>query len=91
MSAHAEHLDAVGVGELDRMVVIDLAILFAGAHLSSAHTFGLFWRATHQPVDDVDVVNVLFDDMVTAQPVEVIPVTHLVRQFGLAFLTIAYP
>ena len=42
--------------------------------------------SAHKPVDDIDVVNVLLSDVVSAKPVEVIPVAHLVFHFGPAGL-----
>ena len=36
------------------------------------------------PVSDVEIVNVLLDDVIAAQPSEVVPVAHLVFHFGLA-------
>ena len=43
------------------------------------------------PVSDVDVVAVLFDDVIAAEPVEVIPVAHLILHFGIAVLTRTFP
>ena len=36
----------------------------------------------HRPVDDVDVVDVLLDDVVAAEPGEVVPVAHLPLDVG---------
>ena len=44
-----------------------------------------------EPVADVEVVDVLLDDVIAAEPVEVVPVAHLVFHFGLAGLADADP
>ena len=38
--------------------------------------------AALEPVDDVEVVDVLLDDVIAAEPGEVVPVAHLVFHFG---------
>ena len=43
------------------------------------------------PVADVDVVDVLLDDVVAAEPVEVVPVAHLVLHLGHLLLALAHP
>ena len=37
-----------------------------------------------EPVDHVEIVDVLLDDVVAAEPGEVVPVAHLVVHFGFA-------
>ena len=39
--------------------------------------------AFHNPVDDIDIMNVLFVNMIAREPVEVIPIADLVLKFGL--------
>src|SRR5262249_554891 len=53
-----------------------------------AYTHGSNRVGVHGPVDHVEVVNMLLDDMITAKPGEVIPIAHLVfhiAPFGPAF------
>jgi hypothetical protein len=47
--------------------------------------------AVHQPIDHVKVMDVLFADVVTAQPVEVVPVVDLILEFGLFWQPILLP
>ena len=85
VAALAEHLRAVGVGELDGVVVEDLAEVLAPiADLAAAHAVGLDRMGVLDPVADVEVVDVLLADVVAAEPDEVVPVAHLVLHFGLA-------
>lgn len=83
---------SVFVGEFDVVVIEDFSEFRAYAVLAAAHALSddrVF--VAHSPVDDVDIVDVLFDDMVAADPVEVIPVAHLVFHFGHAFFAWADP
>src|SRR4029079_2366461 len=63
-------------------------------HLASrtaAHADGADRVAIHDPVDHVEVVNVLLDDVIAAQPEEVVPVVDLVRAVLLARLPVVEP
>ena len=40
---------------------------------------------TVNPVGNVKIVNMLFDDIITTDPDEVIPVSHLEFEFGIVF------
>src|SRR5205085_4523434 len=91
VAALAEHHGAVGVGELDEMVVVVLAVLLARANLAAALALRLGRVGALDPVGDVQVVNVLLGDVVAAEPVEVVPVAHLVLHLGLLGLARADP
>ena len=82
MAALAEHPRAVGILELDRVMIEDFAVVLALAHLAAAHAVGPDRVAALEPVDDVQVVDVLLDDVVAAEPGEVVPVAHLVLHFA---------
>lgn len=77
----AEHFGAIGVFEFDAVVVKNFAGVGADADFGAAHAVGFDGVAVFEPVDDVEVVDVLFDDVVAANPVEVVPVAHLVFHF----------
>jgi len=83
LSAVAEHFDAVGEGELDGMVIEDLANVFPDAHLPAAHALGFDRMSLGDPIADVDVMHMLFDDVIAGQPCEVIPIVNLVLHFRL--------
>ena len=59
--------------------------------MASAHALGFFRVISHEPVGHVQVVNMLFDDVITADPVEVVPILHLVLEFCLARLAWVRP
>ncbi len=81
--ALAVHLRAVGVRELDEVMVEDLTVFLAGANLPAAHALGLDrMLVAAEPVADVQIVNVLLDDVVAAEPREVVPIVDLVFHFG---------
>ena len=84
LPAHAHHAHAVRVFVLDREVVEDVAVLRRHAHLPSAHADDVLRQVADRPVDDVEVVHVLLDDVVAGKPRKVIPVADLVMHFGLA-------
>src|SRR5690606_11505917 len=68
---------AVLVLELDAEVIKNITILRVGADESAAGSDSLHRRAAHGPVDHINVVYMLLNDMVAAGPVKVEPVAHL--------------
>ena len=74
MAALAEHPRAVGVFELDEWWSKISPSSVPGADLRAAHAVGFDRMRAFEPVDDVDVVDVLLDDVVAAEPGEVVPV-----------------
>ena len=91
LAAHAQHTGAVLVLELDAEVIEDLAEVGVDAHLAATHADGLHRVPLQGPVGDVDVVDVLFDDVVARQPGEVQPVARLPLHVGPAGLPLAVP
>ena len=82
VSALAEQYRAVAVFfvvEFDEVVIVDFAVFLAGAYLATALALGFDGVAAHQPVNNIEVMNVLFGDVVTAEPVEVVPVLSLIH------------
>ncbi len=60
-------------------------------NFTTAHSVGLNRVGIFEPVDDVKVVDVLLGDVITAKPIEVIPIAHLILKFTLTLLTTASP
>ncbi len=83
LPAIAEQLDAVGVGVLHRMMVVDLAVVLVFAHLSAAEGLGVDRMIVDHPIADVEIMHVLFDDVVAGEPIEVVPVIDLILHFCL--------
>ena len=82
VAALAVHDDAIGVGKLDVVVVENLAGLAVGAGFAATHALGGDGvGVVHEPVDHVDVMNVLLEDVVATNPCEMIPVLDLVIHF----------
>ena len=80
-------------GELviDREVVVALAALGLGVDLAAAHADGPDRVGAQRPDGDVEVVHVLLDDVVAAEPEEVVPVAELVLGVAPARLALAGP
>lgn len=87
----AVHLRAVLVGEFDQMMVKDLAEVQAGSDFTTTLPLCLDGITVHQPVAHIDVVNMLFVDVIATQPVEVVPVSHLVSHFRVTVLSRVVP
>jgi hypothetical protein len=91
MAALAEHTGAILEFVLAGVMIVNLAEFFAGADLATAHAMDTDGVIVLDPTTDIQVVDVLFVDVIAAKPVEVIPVAHLIFDFGLAFLARIYP
>ena len=94
LPAVAVELHAVLVLVLDGVVVPDLARLLRRPGVSNgaaAEPDGLHRVVVHHPVDDVQVVDVLLDDVVAARPEEVVPVVELVGAVRHALGALAEP
>src|SRR5690606_31973142 len=74
---------AVVIGKTDAVVVKYLTMVLAGPYHTAPGSFGFYGVRPLHPVGHVNIVYMLFDDMVSAQPVKVIPVSHLVFHFRL--------
>src|SRR5207248_404156 len=82
LPAVAEHLQPAGIGVFDGVVIEDVAIILADAHLAAAHAEGRNGRRAHDPIADVEIVNMLLDNVVAAKPVEEIPIANLILELG---------
>src|SRR5208337_2881998 len=91
LSALAEAVRAIGIGVLDAVVIENLADAALGPDLPAANACGLHRCAPRDPVAGVDAVDMLLDDVVTAQPDEMVPVVHLILHLGHARLPRAVP
>src|SRR5690606_3186445 len=64
---------------------------FAGTPCTASCTLYGYGVTTFHPVRHINVVHVLLYNVVATEPVEIIPITHLVFHFGLLRLAWAYP
>ena len=78
LAAHAHDMDVVGELVVDREVIVALAAFGFVDHLAAAHAHGSNGMGADGPAGDVKVVHVLLDDVVAAEPDEMVPVAKLV-------------
>lgn len=76
------HSDFITHIKFHREMVEDVAVDFGSAGLASSETDGGLGNSSGSPNADIDVVDVLFDDMVAAEPGEVEPVAELPFEIG---------
>ena len=89
LAGHAHDVHAVRELVVDGEVVVALAVLGLADHLPAAHADGPNGVGADGPAGHVQVVHVLLDDVVAAEPEEVVPVADLVfgvRPAGLALV-----
>ena len=66
VAALAEHIATVAVFVLDGMMVINLAVVDACTNLAAAQSLATRRMSALDPVDNVEIVDVLFIDVVAA-------------------------
>src|SRR5690606_4737575 len=71
------------IGVFHKMVVVDLPVVQSSANGPAPHSLGGYGILPDEPVGHVDIVDMLFQDMVPTDPIEIIPIAHLVFQFTL--------
>src|SRR5580704_3526713 len=86
LPALAEHARAVGIFIFNGVMVEDLPVLLIGPNLAAAHAPALHGVVLLDPVSDVEIVDVLLDDVIAAEPDVVVPVPKLVLHFAFALL-----
>src|SRR5690606_16047547 len=77
LATHAGYAGTIGVLELDAEVIENIAVLGSVTHLATAGSYALLWRATHSPVNHVNIVYVLLHNVIAGCPIEIQPVAHL--------------
>src|ERR1019366_666921 len=87
LPAHAQDVHVIRIGVVDREVIEDIAELRPGANLSAAHAeaagrMAIARGTAERPVDDIEVVDVLFTDVIAGEPGEVKPIADLPFDIG---------
>src|SRR5690554_3347952 len=75
----------------DRMVVKNLPMFLAGPYHSTSRSLCLHGKRTFHPVGHINVMDVLLHDVIATQPVEIVPVPHLVFHLRLPRFTWSNP
>src|SRR5690606_20131544 len=91
MAALAVHNAAIGIVKFYEMVVIYFAIFFIGTNLAAAHALRFYRVSSFKPVHHINIMYMLFNNMIAAKPVKIIPVAHLVFHLCLVGLAFFYP
>src|SRR5690606_41862228 len=91
MAALAIHHSAVVVRQFDSEVIINLAVLFADTVCPTSRALNRNGIFSFYPVCYINIMNVLFDNVIAAQPVKIIPISHLILHLGLFRLAGADP
>src|SRR5688572_24636658 len=74
---------SVCIFKLYKMMVKYFSMILAFTNLAATHSLGFYRVRFFEPVYDIKIVNVLFCNVITAEPVEIIPVPHLIFHFCL--------
>src|SRR5690606_30392431 len=91
MTALAVQEGAVRVFKFYKMVVKYFAIILSFSHFSSAHALRFYRVSSFKPINYINVMNMLFQNMIATEPGEVIPVAHLIFHFCLTGLSFIHP
>ena len=91
VTALTVHFTIVVVRIFDKVMIKYLTKVLARPHFPTSLALGFHGIAVHQPIADIQIVDVLLVDMVSTEPVEVVPVSHLVFHFGVTLLAWAIP
>ncbi|MCY1541227.1 hypothetical protein D9M68_769060 [compost metagenome] len=73
------------------MIIIDLSVIFPGSPGPASCSLYRYRICIFYPIGNINVVYMLFYDMISAKPVKIIPVSHLVIHLGLSGSTWFYP
>ena len=78
LAAMARKAYSVGIHEFGKHVIVDVPVQFvARAPSRSPRCHDFDGVRSHNPVDEIDIVEVLFDDLVAANPDKGVPITVL--------------
>ena len=92
MTALRVHTGSISVFILYEVMVKDFTVILGitvvgrvTTNFTTAHSVGLHRIGVFEPVDDVKVVNMLLGDVITAKPIEVIPIDGMIAFIGSFF------
>src|SRR5690606_3849490 len=79
------------IRKLNGEVIIDFAIILTRTVSPTTRTLNRNRIFSFHPIGNIDIMHMLFDDMVTTKPVEIKPISHLVFHLSLLRFTWANP
>ncbi len=92
LPALADHGETVRVFVLNREVIEDVTVAFARSSLATAEAGDCLHRMrAEDPVHDVEIVHVLLNNMIAAEPGEIVPVLELPLDVAPAGLAVDDP
>src|SRR5690625_1068690 len=91
MSTLRIHDHAIFVSIFDKVVIKNFTIVRTNSDRSASHSLTAFRKIIFEPAHYIHIMDMLLYDMITAEPVEVIPVPHLIFHFILAGLPFSDP
>src|SRR3990172_2672559 len=91
LPCHAQHMDFIRIFVVDGEVIENLAVFRGGSYLSSPHSNGSNRVTLSGPIDYVQIMDMLFDDVITGEPREIQPVSKLPFHFAPTGLAILFP
>src|SRR5579872_5015270 len=91
MSALAIEDHAISILKLYIVVIENFTILLSLSHFTATHALCFHRIAALEPIDNVKVVDMLLYNVITANPIKIIPIAHLVFHFSLTRFPWVHP
>ena len=91
MTAFTVNHCTIFISKLNCMVIKNFSEFLASSYHSTSSSFSFNRISFFHPVCHVNVVDVLLSDMISAKPVEIVPVSHLIFHLSLLWFSRSYP
>ena len=82
---------STSIFKFNKMMIKNFSVIYSFSYFSSTHTLSTYWIFIKKPISYINIMNMLFNNMVTTQPIEIIPVSHLIFHFCLIWFTFSDP
>ena len=82
---------STSIFKFNKMMIKNFSVIYSFSYFSSTHTLRTYWIFIKKPISYINIMNMLFNNMVTTQPIEIIPVSHLIFHFCLIWFTFSDP
>src|SRR5690606_2594506 len=91
MSALAIHHSAIIIGEFNSEVIVDFTIILSCSMSSTARPLNRNRIFSFYPIGYINIMHMLFHNMLTTKPVKIKPIAHLIFHFGLLWFAWSNP